>query len=77
MRGNMRNWTAAEKCKGIEVPTLVINGVDEGASDESIKPFLDGIRGVKWVKFEKSSHAPMYEEKELYFKTIGEWLLEK
>jgi pimeloyl-ACP methyl ester carboxylesterase len=75
--GNLRNWTAAEKCKGIEVPTLVINGVNEGACDESIQPFLDGIKDVKWVKFEKSTHMPLYEEKELYFKTVGEWLLEK
>jgi pimeloyl-ACP methyl ester carboxylesterase len=73
----LRDWTAAEKCKGIEVPTLVINGVDEGACDESIKPFLEGIKDVKWVKLLKSSHAPMYDEKELYFKTIGDWLLEK
>ncbi len=77
VRGNLRDWTAVEKCKGIEVPTLVINGVDEGASDESIKPFLDEIKDVKWIKFKNSSHMQLYDEKELYLKTIGEWLLEK
>lgn len=75
--GNLRDWTAAAKCKGIEVPTLVINGVNEGACDESIQPFLHGIKDVKWIKFEKSTHMPLYEEKELYLKTVGEWLLEK
>jgi pimeloyl-ACP methyl ester carboxylesterase len=73
----LRDWTAAEKCKEIEVPTLVINGVNEGASDEAIKPFLNGIKRVKWVKFEKSTHMPLYEEKELCLKTVGEWLMEK
>jgi pimeloyl-ACP methyl ester carboxylesterase len=75
--GNLRGWTAAEKCKGINVPTLVINGVNEGASDEAIKPFLDGIKGVKWIKFENSTHMPLYDEKELYLKKVGKWLLEK
>lgn len=77
VRGGMRDWTAAEKCKGIEVPTLVINGVNEGASDEAIKPFLDGIKGAKWIKFHESTHCPLYDEKDLYLKTVGEWLLKK
>ena len=75
--GSLRDWTAAEKCKRMEVPTLVINGVNEGADDEAIKPFLDGIKDVKWVKFQKSTHMPMYEEPSLFLKTVGEWLLEK
>ncbi|KUJ24387.1 proline iminopeptidase [Mollisia scopiformis] len=75
--GNMKNWSAVEASKLISVPTLVINGVNEGATDEAIKPFLDNIKGVKYVKFHHSSHMGLYEEKELYLKTVGEWLLEK
>lgn len=75
--GSMRDWSAAEASKKISVPTLVINGTNEGADDASIKPFLDNIKGVKYVKFHKSSHMGLYEEKDLYLKVIGEWLLEK
>lgn len=73
----MKNWSASEASKKISVPTLVINGVDEGATDESIKPFLDNIKGVKYIKFHHSSHMALYEEKELYLKTVGGWLMEK
>lgn len=31
---------------------------------------------MKYVKFEKSSHMPLYEEKEKYFNVVGDWLLE-
>lgn len=75
--GSQRNWSAIESVKKITVPTLVINGKDEGASDEAVKPFVEGIKDVKWIKFEKSSHMPMYEEPERYFGVVSEFLLGK
>ncbi len=75
--GGMKNWSAVEASKGIEVPTIVINGKNEGASDEAVKPFVDGIKNVKWIKLEDSTHTPMYETKEKYFKIVGDWLLER
>lgn len=74
--GVMENWSAAEAAKGIEVRTLVINGVNEGASDEAVKPFLDGIKEVKWVKLVNSTHVPLHEEKENYLKVVSDFLLE-
>ncbi|KAG4442476.1 hypothetical protein IFR05_002078 [Cadophora sp. M221] len=74
-RGVMKNWSAAESAKGIEVPTLVINGVNEGASDEAVKPFVEGIKDVKWIKLESSTHCPLHEEKENYLKVVSEFLL--
>lgn len=73
----MKNWTAVEAAKGIAVPTLVINGVNEGASDAAVKPFVDGIKNVKWVKLENSTHCPIFEEKENYLKVVSEFLLSK
>ena len=72
--GSLVGWSGAESAKKIKVPTLVINGVNEGATDEAIKPFTEGIKGMKWVKFEKSTHMSIYEEKERYFKVVGEFL---
>ncbi|KAH7319379.1 proline iminopeptidase [Rhexocercosporidium sp. MPI-PUGE-AT-0058] len=74
-RGVMENWSTAEAAKGIEVPTLVINGVNEGASDEAVKPFVQGIKDVKWVKLENSTHCPLQEEKENYLKVVSGFLL--
>ncbi|KAG0651859.1 L-amino acid amidase [Hyphodiscus hymeniophilus] len=72
--GSTANWSAAEAVDKITVPTLVINGKDEGASDESIRPFVEGIKGAKWVKFEKSAHMPVYEERERYFDVLNDFL---
>lgn len=74
-RGVMKNWSAAEAAKGIEVPTLVINGVNEGASDEAVKPFVEGIKNVKWIKLKNSTHCPLHEEKENYLKIVSEFLV--
>ncbi|KAH7371465.1 proline iminopeptidase [Cadophora sp. MPI-SDFR-AT-0126] len=74
-RGVLKNWSAAEAAKGIEVPTLVINGVNEGASDEAVKPFVEGIKNVKWVKLENSTHCPLHEEKENYLQVVSDFLL--
>lgn len=72
--GSRKGWSAVEAAKKISVPTLVINGTNEGATDEAIKPFLDGIKTVKWVKFHESLHMPMYQEKERYLEAVSEWL---
>jgi pimeloyl-ACP methyl ester carboxylesterase len=68
--GSNENWSAVESTKTIAVPTLVINGKDEGATDEAVRPFVEGIKDVKWVKLDKSSHMPMYEEPERFFKVV-------
>lgn len=73
----MRNWSAAQKVKNINVPTLVINGKEEGATDEAVRPFVEGIKDSKWVKLVNSTHMPMYEEPEKYFDVLKEFLESK
>lgn len=58
----------------IEVPTLVINGIDEYASGDAVKPFLDEIRDVRLVTIPGTTHSPHIEKKEEYMKTVGEFL---
>jgi pimeloyl-ACP methyl ester carboxylesterase len=49
---------------GIVVPTLLINGRFDTVQDASLQPYFQRIPTVKWVTFEKSSHTPMWEERE-------------
>jgi pimeloyl-ACP methyl ester carboxylesterase len=70
----MGSWTIEGKAKTIEVPTLVINGIDEYASGDAIKPFLDEIRDVRLVTIEGTTHSPHFEKKEEYMKIVGEFL---
>lgn len=72
--GSGADWTAIPVIKNIIVPTLVLNGVNEGASDKAIAPFVDGIPDVTWVKLSNSTHMPHWEEREHYMQVIGEWL---
>ncbi len=72
--GSLKGWSAVEAAKNIEVPTLVLNGTNEAADDEAVKPLVEGIEDVKWVKFGASTHSPMFEEPDKYFETVGEWL---
>ncbi|KAH8807172.1 prolyl aminopeptidase-2, partial [Xylogone sp. PMI_703] len=74
IQGSLADWNAVDVAKDINVPTLVINGVNEGASDASIRPFLDDIPGVKYIQFKKSAHCPFYEEPEEYLRVVCEFL---
>jgi pimeloyl-ACP methyl ester carboxylesterase len=60
--------------KDIDVPVLLINGVDEGADDVSMEAMRVGIRDVQWIKFSKSTHMPRWEEREKFMTTVFDFL---
>jgi pimeloyl-ACP methyl ester carboxylesterase len=70
----MGSWTMEGKAKLIEVPTLLINGIDEYASGDAVKPFLDEIPDVRLVTIEGTTHSPNLEKKEEYMKIVGGFL---
>lgn len=70
----MKNWTMVGKSQTIAVPTLVLNGIDEYASGDAVKPFLDEIPDVRLVTLEGTTHSPHFERKEEYMKVVGEFL---
>lgn len=75
--GPMENWSMIGHAKQIQVPTLLINGNREIASDKAVAPFWREIPKVKWVKMMNSTHAPHLEEKERYMEIVGEFLTEE
>ncbi|KAL5492910.1 hypothetical protein ACEPAI_4358 [Sanghuangporus weigelae] len=72
--GNLRTWSVIKKLRDIRCETLIMNGADDEAQDECMQPFFDEIPKVKWVRFEKSSHMPFYEEKGRYLEILGYFL---
>ena len=70
----MGKWTMEGKAKMIEVPTLLINGIDEFASGDAVKTFVDEIPDVRLITMEGTTHAPHLEKKEEYMKIVGEFL---
>jgi hypothetical protein len=67
--GPLEHWDATEAAKKINVPALVTNETNEGATDAAIKPYLDHIKDLKWVKFHNSTHMQLFEERR------GIWML--
>jgi pimeloyl-ACP methyl ester carboxylesterase len=72
--GSLANWDISGEINKIVVPTLLINGVDEGADDEQMSKFQAGIKDVKWEKFAKSTHLHCYEEQDKHTKVVAEFL---
>jgi pimeloyl-ACP methyl ester carboxylesterase len=72
--GWMEKWTTVGRAKNIVTPTLAINGIDEFASGDAVKPFLDEIPDVRLVTLEGTTHSPHLERKEEYMKVVGDFL---
>jgi len=72
--GTLRTWNIVHRLPELDgIPTLVVNGKYDEASDPVVKPFVDGIKGARWIQFKESSHMAVLEEREKYVKTIGDW----
>ncbi|KAJ4471413.1 proline iminopeptidase [Lentinula aciculospora] len=72
--GSLLDWTVIEDAHKINVPTLITNGRLDEAQDEVVVPFFREIPRVKWVRFEKSSHMPHFEERERYMEEVRAFL---
>jgi len=72
--GTLKTWSVLDKLHTIRQPTLIANGVFDEAQDICMSPFFENIEKVKWIQFAKSSHTAWFEERERYFKVVGEFL---
>ena len=70
----LKDWTIVDRLEKVRVPTFVINGRKDIAQDFVVAPFYQKIKKVKWITFEKSSHTPMFEERELFLERIAEFV---
>lgn len=71
--GYFKTWTMVGRAKHIAVPTLVINGIDEFASGDAVKPFIDEIPDVKLITLEGTTHSPHLERKEAYMQVVRDF----
>ena len=68
--GTLKTWSIIDRIPLIKVPTLVINGIYDDAQDIVVKPFVQGIRNVEWVKMQRSSHMSHFEEPARYLAVV-------
>jgi len=60
--GTIRNWSIIDRLHVIAVPTLLISGRHDEATEAVVQPFAAHIADVRWTIFEQSSHLPHIEE---------------
>jgi L-proline amide hydrolase len=72
--GTLRDWSIVERVHAINVPTLLVNGRFDEATDAVMQPFADRIRDVRRHVFANSSHLPHLEETEAYLEVVRAFL---
>jgi proline iminopeptidase len=73
--GGIRYWNVTHELKAIRVPTLVTCGRYDEVSPKVARSINTGIRGSKLVRFSKSAHMAMWEEREKMMSVVKEFLL--
>jgi L-proline amide hydrolase len=72
--GTMRTWSIIDRLSAIAVPTLVINGAHDEATDDTVRPYAEQIPDARWIRFPDSSHLPHVEERAAYMTAVADFL---
>ncbi|MGQ5594745.1 proline iminopeptidase-family hydrolase [Streptomyces sp. ESR1.13] len=74
--GSLRDWSVVEDLPSIDVPTLVVSGRHDEATEATVRPYRDLVPRARWEILEESSHVPHLEEPERFLTLLAEFLLE-
>lgn len=72
--GTLKDWTVEDRLEQVQVPTMVISGRHDEATEACVRPYAERITGAEWVIFENSSHLAHVEETEAVMATVGAFL---
>ena len=72
--GTIRSWSIIDRLHLIAVPTLLISGRHDEATEAVVQPFAEHIADVQWTIFEQSSHLPHIEETAGFLDLVAEFL---
>jgi proline iminopeptidase len=72
--GSMKDWDVSGSLGKIHVPTLVTVGRFDTLDIRLSRRIHRGIRGSKFVVFEKSGHGQLYSERDRYMQTMQKFL---
>jgi L-proline amide hydrolase len=75
--GTMKEWSIVGRLGTISVPTLLVSGRFDEATEACVQPYADEIPDVRWRIFEQSSHMPHVEERAACMAEVGAFLDEK
>jgi pimeloyl-ACP methyl ester carboxylesterase len=72
--GSFKDWEGWSEGHKIEVPTLIINGRYDEATDLCMEPWFRTISKVRWVTLENSSHMGHWEDRDRFMEVCGGFL---
>jgi proline-specific peptidase len=74
--GKLRGWDVRDRLHEIDVPTLVVRGRHDMCTDAIAATLVGGVRDVREIVLEHSSHTPVLEETERYLDVVAAFLTE-
>jgi L-proline amide hydrolase len=72
--GTLRDWTIVDRLSAIRVPTLLVSGRHDEATEACVRPYAERIPDVRWTIFEQSSHLPHIEERPAFMRLVRDFL---
>ena len=72
--GTIKDWDVTDQLPTIHVPTLVTVGRYDEVTPRVAESIHRGIKGSKLVRFEKSAHLAMWEERAHYIEVLRDFL---
>ncbi|HTF46172.1 MAG TPA: proline iminopeptidase-family hydrolase [Pseudonocardia sp.] len=74
--GTLRDWTIIDRLDRMAVPTLVVSGAHDEATEACVRPFTERIPDVRQHVFPDSSHMPHVEERAAFMELLAGFLAE-
>ena len=72
--GTIKDWDVTDQLPRIHIPTLVTVGRYDEVTPRVAESIHRGIKGSKLVRFEKSAHLAMWEERSHYIEVLRNFL---
>ncbi len=72
--GTIKDWDVTDQLRTIRIPTLVTVGRYDEVTPRVAESIHRGIRGSRLVRFEKSAHLAMWEERAHYIEVLRDFL---
>ena len=72
--GTIKDWDVTDRLPTIHIPTLVTVGRYDEVTPRVAESIHRGIKGSKLVRFEKSAHLAMWEERSHYIEVLRNFL---
>jgi len=72
--GTIKDWDVTDRLPTIHLPTLVTVGRYDEVTPRVAESIHRGIKGSKLVRFEKSAHLAMWEERSHYIEVLRNFL---